>query len=227
MPTDHILSALSHALDATGLGDFPGKVLYSGLETLKPGKLLVLGLNPGGDPAAETASARSHLASAATRGPGWNEYLDVSWRPGGRLYPPGQAPMQRRVSCLLEGLGFNVRSVCASNLIFVRSTGVDTLQSWKDLGRLCWPVHKAILEVVRPECIVSLGDDVLDFIAAQSGQARQVESYPSGHGAWNCKHSRVDLLGRETSIISLPHPGRYAIDHHPEVISWMRSQIEK
>jgi hypothetical protein len=85
MPNGEIFSALLHSLDATGLGDRPGKVLYSGLETLKPGKLLVLGFNPGGDPTAETASARSHLDNAATRQPDWNEYLDASWRPGGRL----------------------------------------------------------------------------------------------------------------------------------------------
>jgi hypothetical protein len=44
-----------------------GRVLYSAAETLRPGPLYLLGLNPGGNPAVETETVAESLASLPAR----------------------------------------------------------------------------------------------------------------------------------------------------------------
>jgi hypothetical protein len=45
------------------LGRRPGKVLYSGTATVKPGRLYLLGVNPGGSPEAEPQTIYDHPRS--------------------------------------------------------------------------------------------------------------------------------------------------------------------
>jgi hypothetical protein len=78
-----------------------GEVLYSAASTLRPGEVYLLGHNPGGD-----------LSDPTLPRVGWsldelpkkesNSYF-VSWN--GR--EAGEAPLQRRVRWLLEGLGLD------------------------------------------------------------------------------------------------------------------------
>jgi len=218
--------ALLGALKKSGVGNRPGKVLYSGLATLKPAVILLLGYNPGGDPADETETAEHHLSNSINRRPDWNEYLDAAWSPGGRRYAPGRAPMQRRVAHLLEGIGYATRSVCASNLIFVRSRNAGSLEDQESLALRCWPVHEFILEIVQPRCIVTLGGEVSRFVCSKGILISRPDPFPSGHGNWKCSHFTIKLLGRKTSVISLPHLSRYAVDHHPEVIAWVSNKIQ-
>lgn len=222
-----LIDAMMEILEETGLADRPGKLLYSCLGTLRPGRLYLLGYNPGGDPRAETGTVRSHLASLGDTHPNWNEYLDACWRPGGRVYPPGVAPMQQRVQYTLAGLGHDVRAVCASNLVFVRSTGLDTLSERKLLAERCWRLHECIIDTVQPSCIIALGNDVLDFIVTKSVPRSAPESFPSGHGKWACRVINVVLQERDTVIITLPHLSRYAIDHHPDVVEWMHDKLAR
>jgi hypothetical protein len=66
-------------LEAAGLSGMPGKLLYSGLGTLCPGKIYLLGWNPGGNPNAEIDSVRDDYLKLAQERSDWNEYLDGSW----------------------------------------------------------------------------------------------------------------------------------------------------
>ena len=226
MLTSLVLKELLQKLKDTGLADLPGKLLYSGIGTLSPGKLYVLGWNPGGDPIAENQSSADHLIALAGRPPDWNEYIDGVWRPGGRICAPGDAPMQRRVRHLLTGLGLPVRFVCASNIVFVRSRASADLDDQTDLAERCWPIHKAILENVCPVGILSIGGNpVFDFIVNRGRLLSGPESFPSGHGNWDCHAGQVQLGNRTLRIVSVPHLARYAIDHHPDVVQWVGSKL--
>lgn len=126
---------------------------------------------------------------------------------------------------MLAGVGAAVRTVCASNLVFVRSRSAVELDDNDSLLQRCWPTHELILDIVRPRCIVSFGGEVSRFISSQGLALCAAEFFPSGHGSWECSYSRISLRGRETVLISLPHLSRYAIDHHPEVYEWMRLKV--
>ena len=163
-----VLDTLIAELKSSGLAERPGKLLYSGLNTLKPGDVYLLGYNPGGDPEVEAGSILSHLISADVQR---NEYIDAQWRPGGRLHRRGEAPMQKRICCMLTALGLDVRSVCASNVIFVRSRGIAALRSPEELANTCWPVHRQVLKIVQPKHIITLGDDAFEYICGAGSSA--------------------------------------------------------
>lgn len=143
MDASDLVSGLIEKLEATGLADMPGKLLYSGIGTLCPGKIYVLGWNPGGDPSTESDSTKNQLIKLAREPSYWNEYIDGVWRPAGRICAPGDAPMQRRVQHLLTNIGLSVRSVCASNVIFVRSRVSSSLNNQAELAerRACPSIH--------------------------------------------------------------------------------------
>jgi len=226
MSTSDALSWLIHKLEETGLADTPGKLLYSGVGTLSPDRLYVLGYNPGGDPDAESDSPRVHLAKLARMSPDWNEYVDGAWRPGGRVYAPGDAPMQKRVRHLLTGLGLTVPAVCASNVIFARSRVSSGLSNQAQLAERCWPVHQFILGHVRPAGILSIGGgSVFDFISSHGRLLSAPERFQAGHATWECLAARVQLGTQNMAIVSVPHLARYAIDRHPEVIRWVRTKL--
>jgi hypothetical protein len=225
--TSDAVARLIQELKDTGLADMPGKLLYSGVATLAPGKLYVLGWNPGGDPNAESDSSARHLTELAGKSPTWNEYIDGVWHLGGRVYAPGAAPMQRRVRYLLTGIGLPVQTVCASNVVFVRSRASSNLDNSIELARRCWPVHDFILGHVRPKGILSIGGaPVFEFIRSRGGLLSGLEEFPSGHGTWECLAARVQLGNLSMPIVSVPHLARYAIDHHPDVVRWVRGKLD-
>ena len=226
MMQNNALSALIAKLDATGLADQPGRLLYSGIGTLAPGKVYMLGYNPGGDPEAENDSPKAHLAKLASLRPDWNEYMDGVWYPGGRACPAGGAPLQRRVQALLGTVGLPTRSVLASNLIFVRSKDQARLAEASRLAEQCWAVHRWLLELVQPQTILSIGGNkVFDAIAERSTARSSIEQFAAGHGDWKCQATRVAIGGRTFNLVSLPHLSRYAVDRHPNVIAWVRTKL--
>ncbi len=220
MSGSSVVDGLIQKLNDTGLADMPGKALYSGVGTLCPGLLYVLGWNPGGDPNSESDSSARHLTALARKSSNWNEYIDGVWRPGGRVYPPGAAPMQRRVRYLLAGIGLPV-------VIFVRSPVSSALVKPGQLAKLCWPVHQFLLGLVRPKAILSIGGEpVFSFIRNRSRLLSGQGEFPSGHGTWGCLAARVQLEDQNMAIVSVPHLARYAIDHHPDVVDWVRVKLE-
>ncbi len=223
---NNTLGSLIAKLEATGLADQPGRLLYSGIGTLCPGKIYMLGYNPGGDPEAENDSPKARLAKLASLRPDWNEYLDGVWYPRGRACPAGGAPLQRRVQTLLGGIGLPTRSVLASNLIFVRSKDQSRLAEASRLADQCWAVHRFLLEQTQPQSILSIGGNkVFDFIAGQSTTLSSIEQHTVGHGDWKCQATRVAIGGRTFNLVSLPHLSRYAVDRYPNVIAWVTAKL--
>jgi hypothetical protein len=225
MNTNNILESLIIKLDETGISDLPGGFLYSGIDTLTPAKAYMLGYNPGGDDKMETNSPKAHLQELMRRAPDWNEYLDGVWYPGGRRCPVGRAPLQTRVQALLTGIGLSTRSVCASNLIFVRSRDQAGLSQASQFAEKCWAVHRLLLEQVQPQAILSIGGGkVFDFIVSHGRLLSPVEQRASGHGDWQCQATRVAIGNRAYNLISLPHLSRYAVNRHPDVIKWVKTK---
>ena len=149
---DSLRDALLRRLRDAQLDGLTGKVLYSGINTLKKGPVYFLGFNPGGDPAKETMTLAEHVTQSPSD---WNEYLDAKWgAPGGGWRPPGQAPLQRRVQWLLNQLGLQTREVCASNLIFNRSIDQARLNDWSGVADRRWPIHDWIIKLVQPHAIL-------------------------------------------------------------------------
>ena len=220
--SEHLVR-LTEAMRKTGLGDRSGKLLYSSLPTLAAGPVYLLGYNPGGEPDHETTSILSHLHDAGQAAT--NEYLDVAWQTRTCSWAVGEAPLQRRVKYLLTGIGLDVRSVCASNLIFVRSRGEKHLASAAQMATACWPVHRLILDIVRPTMILTFGRKVADFIVGKAEKSKLAGSKLSGHGNWECFANSIVLNGRSISLVSLPHLSRYNINGHAEVIAWVKTEM--
>ncbi len=118
VPVNDVLTQAEQYLDRVGLIDRPGAVLYSSHETLKPGPVYLLGLNPGGS---EGATLKNSI-EASRRGS--NAYLDEEWAPGGHVQPRGQSTLQRRIQTLCRAMCVKTRDTPASNLAFTRSTGL-------------------------------------------------------------------------------------------------------
>jgi hypothetical protein len=226
MSTSDIVIELNLKLQATGMADLPGRLLYSGLGTLSPGLLYVLGYNPGGDPETESDSPAQHLAMLAEMPTDWNEYCDGKWRRQCIEQPPGSMPMQRRVCHLLKSIGMPVRSVCASNLFFKRSKRKINLNYREKLTEQCWPVHRFILEQVRPKAILSVGgEDVSRFVYKQGTLLSDLERIPAGWAAWSCSAARIQVGTQKLAIVSVPHLSIYPPDRSPHVIPWVRERL--
>ena len=118
----------------------------------------------------------------------------------------------------------DVRSVCASNLIFVRSRSEDSLNRPRELAEKCWPIHQRILEIVQPQCIVTFGGKVFDFISNKASRSTQLVKEPSGHGNWHCYFSQIQIGNAFFNLINLPHLSRYAIND--AVAEWASQQAK-
>jgi hypothetical protein len=198
--------------------DESGTILYSSHETLKPGKYYFLGLNPGGVNAG-TDTIRQSLGNLGVLSE--NAYLDQDWGSNLRSTGKGCHRLQKNFKCLFEALGEDPRTVCASNLIFKRSTDARGA-GYPAMAKLCWPVHEVILRVVRPRAIIAFGvTDTFQFVTEQLGGG-PVQYSKSGHGDW----AWGSLIKEGApSIIGLPHLSRYTLWTHLEVVEQIRSLL--
>lgn len=199
--------------------DKSGTILYSSCETLRPGKYYFLGLNPGGSEE-NTESVRKSLDGLGLGGSTTNAYLDQDWSSKARKYGVGGHPLQQNYRYLFEKLREEPDSVCASNLIFSRSVS-EKGAGGREKAELCWPVHRAILKIVRPAAIITYGRQPFDFIIEKLGGTAPKNS-PAGHGNWTWRYS---ILETGEKLIGLPHLSRYALRSHPDVVKEMRELI--
>lgn len=206
------LQVLDSVLDKTGT------ILYSSHETLRPGSIYLMGLNPGGDGG---PSLRENIAKMLTRTE--NAYLDEAW---GDYDKKGEAPLQQRIQWVLNVLGADVRHVLATNLIFSQSRNSKGI-SQSD-ARQCWPVHEAMLEIVRPTLIVTFGNSGFSpygFIHTLLGGEQEYQR--AEHGDWNLKRFQTIIGGRKMTVIGLPHLSRYEPTGKLSVEAWLRDSQPK
>ena len=200
-----------------------GRFIYSGADTIRPGSVYLLGLNPGGDPKFHYESIRAEIEGIDQRT--LNAYIDECWgeKRRKRGNGEGKAPVQKRIRALLEGLDLPTRDVCAANLIFVRSRD-GSGSGYPETADACWPVHQFILDIIRPKLIIAYGNSGRSPYSYIRGQYKHPpqDTRPSGHGNWKCRAFQIPDGPR---VVGLPHLSRYAIDRHPEVIAWVRAML--
>jgi hypothetical protein len=203
-----------------GLLDKSGTILYSSCATLTRGKYYFLGLNPGGAEEGTNSIQKSldHLGAQTE-----NAYLDQAWCSHAACTRCiGQHRLQKNYAALFSALGENPHSICASNLIFKRSSD-EKGSEYPELAKLCWPVHETILQIVQPRAIITFGvTNTFLFVAEKLGGG-SIQYFNSGHGNWSCG----SLVKEGTPVlIGLPHLSKYTIYNRPEVIETIRSLIE-
>lgn len=199
--------------------DQPGSLLYSAADTLKEGTVYLMGFNPGGSNGVPLKDSINELASKTT-----NSYLDEEWSNGGGSYKAGEAPLQQRVRWVLETLKQNPRDVCASNLIFLQSVSAGQINY--DLAEICWPVHEAILSIVKPEVILVYGNSSVSpygFLYSRFGGEQEYLS--SGHGEWSIKSFRCEIGGQNVVVAGLPHLSRYKPMGKGGVKEWLEGLL--
>lgn len=191
--------------------DLPGAILYSAANTLKEGNYYFLGLNPGGFGG---RSIREHLACLPNITT--NSYVDEEWEWGARgPLKAGTHPLQKNASLLFHWLDVPIENVCASNLIFSQSRG-ETGSWYPKLAHICWPVHELILDIVKPETIITFGRKPFEYFSMKL-KASSLQNKPSGHGSWVCREAR----SRNFRIIGLPHLSRYHLHGKVDVMHWL------
>lgn len=229
---EQLASVVSAALGP--LADISGSVLGASASTLRPGRFYIIGLNPGGDPTMHGQTIRQSL-----RGPdhplGWCAHSHDCWKcddrptcqhldPDGRVAEVHLRPHQRRVQAAYRALGVVPGEVLATNAIFARSTGEDTLHGTGGLSawgwwEKCWPVHQRMLAEVRPEWIVTLGKgygtSAFGFLMDKA-KVRRRDVRPLGNDDYSDARTFVGTLGLverslAVRVLGLPHPSYYGV----------------
>ena len=191
-----------------------GTVPYNGWNTLRPGPLYIMGLNPGGDPqrhqsipASLNSVPEEHCA-----------YKDECWGHP-RVYGPGQSPHQKRVCDLVSLLGVDISTVFSANAIFVRSKGRASLGDSSSLWEKCWPVHQFFLGVVRPRIVLCLGNGrslsafglvrskCVGKISNESSDQRSFRDGKWFDGSLPLNNGSM----RSVHVVGAPHPSRFGI----------------
>jgi len=202
-----------------------GAVLYSSFDTLKNGTFYVLGLNPGGSIGPTISDSLDSILLSKE-----NAYLDEDWSSEKRHYDVGRHPLQKNLKFLFDYLGFNLREVCSSNLIFVRSYNQDgcTLTD----AYLCWNVHRRIIDIVKPKVILVFGNSsnspysyILNLHKKYINKKIMETNIASGHGKWLCRSFITNLFSCETLILGLPHLSIYSLIDRNEVLIWIKNRI--
>jgi len=204
--------------------DRSGGILYSAAKTLSPGKLYIMGLNPGGDPENSESNIGKSLDQLPQRTS--NAYIDEAWDNRSRQLEKGQAPLQRRIAFLAQSLGCALEDVCATNLIFMQTRSARELEFNRDAER-CWPVHEMMLAMVRPKLILAFGNSAI----SPYGYLRQIHSsaaetkIPAGHGSWECKSFATQIAGVQVAVVGFPHLSRYSPMYKAGLMEWLNAKV--
>jgi hypothetical protein len=136
-----------------------GQFLYSGIDTLRPGKFYFLGFNP------RTDDANVVLCDERLDRTDWSAYSKQCWTHGDcdRKCPRiGEDQHQKNVQRIMCELGLKPEETFATNLIFVESRGIKEIKAdpcFETFLGACWRVHKKMLAEVEPDYIVCLGNN--------------------------------------------------------------------
>lgn len=199
----------------------PGEMLYSSHETIRPGSVYLMGLNPGGEGRNCIASHVDQMLYKTA-----NSYLDEEWENRGGRWAVGQAPLQLRVRWLLAQLDLDPRTVCASNLIFLTSRDSDGVSF--GLAGICWPFHEAIIEIVRPRLLLTFGNgsgaSPYAFIKELFCKGKEDE-IEFGHGTTKCKGFSTEINGHSLYVAGLPHMSRFDPTGKYHIVTWLKSKL--
>jgi len=168
--------------------DLNGAILYSSVKTLTSGKYYILGLNPGGSP--DSGESIEINLNSLPKYEG-NSFLDESWLSENRI---GEHPIQKGLSSLCKYINYDLRNICASNLIFYRCRDEKGVDFWKD-AEICWPVHEKILKIVNPKVIITIGNgqrSAFRFLCYKNNiPFSNVEKINTNHNGYSFKNFKI------------------------------------
>lgn len=197
-----------------------GATLYSAFDTLKKGKLYILGLNPGGGDSITIEQSLDQILD-----PSYNQYL-MQWDRA-----EGEHPLQKNIQVIAQQFSLKVQEVCASNLIFTRSVGQDGANY--SLRNDYWPIHRRILKIVQPKVIVAFGNGPISpyqHLLDISQNKAETDSVESGHGEFACVSFKAEIDNQLMTVIGLPHLSRYHLyTDNPakkKVLEWIKGKAE-
>jgi hypothetical protein len=182
-----------------------GSVFYTGKEAFAGQRpLYILGLNPGGDPLAQSdETVAKHIAEFRSRVHPWSAYSDESWR-GAR---PGTWGMQPRVLHMLQILGVDPREVPASNVVFARTRDQAALKfEMRGLLDICWPVHQAVIDTLGVRAIICFGVIAGRWVRDKLGANDLVDQFRESNARGWKSEAHCDRTGHV--VVTVSHPGR-------------------
>jgi hypothetical protein len=160
-------------------------------------------LNPGGSPdlqAADTIGRQIDDVLTQTVAE-WSAYCDESWL--GRK--AGEATFQKRVRHLLARLGLDPRRTPSSNLIFVRSSRLATLDGGIDAHvTSCWKFHEQVIARLATRVVICLGVSTGEAVRQRTGADRPIAVFEEA----NARRWKSSLHCNDEGLLvaSLTHP---------------------
>lgn len=202
-----------------------GYLFNSSIETLKKGDIYILGLNPGGKIfGGENNKLLTNLENLFNEKN--NNFLDEYWKCEKLEL---KNPFQKRIDVLFKKLGKNLRCICSSNLIFIRSKSqYEIYKEFNNYAEICWEVHKEILNIVKPNVILCIGngEDISSYSFIKKLYKYNSETkLESGRKNWKIKLIHIELNGNKITVIGLPHLSWYNINIYGSVISDLKEKL--
>ena len=208
------------AMDALySILDMPGTILYSSHETIRPGRLYLMGLNPGGKSTPGSPTIHDGIESMLVNRE--NAFLDQAWGENANA-KEGEAPLQKRIKWVIETLGEDLREVLSTNLVFSQTPNSKEIPAGQ--AKICWPVHEALLGIVQPSLILTYGNGANSpYSFVHSIYGGEQDYTPCGHGSWSIKRFKTVIDGRPTTVIGFPHFSYYHPQTKKGVEDWLKA----
>lgn len=200
-----------------------GQILYSGIDTLRPGDFYFVGFNPAAD------GTNPRLCEVPLDRQHWSAYTQQCWKhkheESAVCSDAGRAPHQRRVQGIMAELGLQAEETFAANLIFVESRNTEEIKEEirNGLFETCWQVHQKMLAVVRPKYIVCLGngesDSAFSFVREKAADIKEEKLSKEKVGRYVAfktfvgKFELDDGLDLAAKVIGVLHPSRWKCPH--------------
>jgi len=192
----------------------PGAVLYSSVNSIQKAPFYLMGFNPGGT--ADHTDTSNTIGVNLCAPPGTNHYADQWWGEAGLegatepLSSEKRTPLQACVCNLFDMMKMSPRDVPSTNIIFARSNEISGLQEKASWKALCWPVHKAMLSVVQPNLIITLGIGATFSAVLAQGKAidrQEPVGDPDRPFAW-ARRMALDFgdMQSEITVLGVVHP---------------------
>ncbi|MBN2570049.1 MAG: hypothetical protein JXB42_11520 [Deltaproteobacteria bacterium] len=213
------------------------------LNTLKEGPVYYLGFNPGGSIEKEGDFKNfEDLTYFKEKKKDWCDFVDEAWPQKDKTFPPGKAPLQRRVKVALEeilsllNVEVNIRNVFCTNLYFFRSNKAVDIFEYEKYD--CWNYHKEFLKIVRPKLIVCNGNGEKfsayanlknNMIKPSTNMKKNEPSHQ--YGKYFMKSFLIENSTWGISnvlVIGFPHLSRFAADsdeHKPKWFQYIKKYI--
>ena len=186
--------------------EMSGSVFYSGRDAFsEPCDLYVLGLNPGGDSDRQAKETiRWHTDKVLKREPrDWSAYRDQKWE----NKPKGTYGIQPQVLHLLDRLGYPPGKVPASNVVFPRSRGANSLVgNMRQYAEKCWVFHQTVIDKLKPRAILCFGIQSSKFVRKKVHAKKKICCFEERNKRrWR---SRSYINDKGLIVIQLTHPSR-------------------